>query len=102
MDSLVFDLQAITQEEGIQSMDFAFIIMWQSGPDISSNVLSILKLDHNVKKVAIVDWDVHHGDGTQHVFQKDKNIMLISIHRYDRSTFYPGTEFGDVKNQGLG
>lgn len=45
---------------------------------------------------------MHHGDGTQHVFEKDKNVMLVSIHRYDRGTFYPGTEFGDVKNQGLG
>lgn len=28
--------------------------------------------------------------------------MLISIHRYDRGTFYPSTEFGDVRNQGVG
>lgn len=28
--------------------------------------------------------------------------MLISIHRYDRGTFYPATEFGSVKNQGIG
>lgn len=57
---------------------------------------------HHLNRVAIVDWDVHHGDGTQHVFQKEKDIMLISIHRYDRGTFYPATEFGDCKNQGLG
>lgn len=98
----MFDLQDIIREGGTPSMDSAYTTMWQSGPDIWGNVTYLFKVDHNVKKVAIVDWDVHHGDGTQHVFQKDKDIMLISIHRYDRGTFYPATEFGDVKNQGLG
>jgi len=55
-----------------------------------------------VKKVAILDWDVHHGDGTQHALQKDKNILFISIHRYDNGSFYPNTDFGNVKNQGIG
>lgn len=83
-------------------MDSVSIIMWQLELVTFSSVNYKSKLDHNVSKVAIVDWDVHHGDGTQHAFQKQKNIMLISIHRYDRGTFYPSNEFADVNNQGEG
>ena len=70
-------------------MGFVSITMLPSEPDIFFNVKYQFKSDHKANKVAIVDWDVHHGDGTQHAFQKEKNIMLISIHRYDRGTFYP-------------
>lgn len=41
------------------------------------------------KKVMILDWDVHHGNGTQKVFEEDQNVLFISIHRHDRGTFYP-------------
>ena len=41
--------------------------------------------------VAIVDWDVHHGNGTQNIFYNDNNVLYISIHRYDHGKFYPGT-----------
>lgn len=91
MDLPAYDLQDTIQEEGRQLMDFAYTIPQQLGLGIFDNVHSSNNLDHNINRVAIVDWDVHHGDGTQHVFQKDKNIMLISIHRYDRGTFYPST-----------
>lgn len=40
-------------------------------------------------KVAIVDWDVHHGDGTQQIFYKKNNPLFISIHRHDNGLFYP-------------
>lgn len=52
--------------------------------------------------MAIVDWDVHHGDGTQHIFQESKDVLLISMHRYDRGTFYPASEEGYVTNVGEG
>jgi acetoin utilization deacetylase AcuC-like enzyme len=56
-------------------------------------------------KVAIVDWDVHHGDGTQELFYTDNNPLQISLHRHDNGLFYPNvsgkpTELGE--NQGLG
>jgi histone deacetylase 6 len=35
-------------------------------------------------RVLIVDWDVHHGNGTQHIFEEDPTIMYMSLHRYDR------------------
>ena len=42
---------------------------------------------HNVKRVAIVDWDVHAGDGTQTIFDEDDSVLVISIHRGDRGFF---------------
>ena len=43
---------------------------------------------HKYKKVAIVDFDVHHGNGTQDIFYENKNILFISTHQYP---YYPGT-----------
>ena len=48
-----------------------------------------LQKKYGKKKVAILDWDVHRGDGTHNIFEKDPNILFISIHRYDHGTFYP-------------
>src|SRR5262245_14707986 len=39
-------------------------------------------------KVAIVDYDVHHGNGTQHIFEPDPTVLYVSTHQYP---FYPGT-----------
>ncbi|PIM97676.1 Histone deacetylase [Handroanthus impetiginosus] len=43
------------------------------------------------KKVLIVDWDVHHGNGTQEIFEKNKSVLYISLHRHEGGRFYPGT-----------
>jgi acetoin utilization deacetylase AcuC-like enzyme len=40
------------------------------------------------EKVLIIDWDVHHGNGTQHIFDKDSSVFYYSTHQYP---FYPGT-----------
>ena len=40
-----------------------------------------------VDRIAIVDYDVHHGNGTQHSFYDDPNVLFISTHQYP---FYPG------------
>jgi acetoin utilization deacetylase AcuC-like enzyme len=40
------------------------------------------------KRVAIVDYDVHHGNGTQHTFERDPSVLYISTHQYP---YYPGT-----------
>ncbi|XP_013889955.1 histone deacetylase 7 [Austrofundulus limnaeus] len=45
----------------------------------------------SVSKVLIVDWDVHHGNGTQEVFYCDPNVLYISLHRYDNGNFFPGS-----------
>ncbi|MEO8167623.1 MAG: histone deacetylase, partial [bacterium] len=54
---------------------------------------------HGVKKVAILDWDVHHGNGTQHIFEEDPTVFYISLHQYP---FYPGTGARDEKGIGKG
>ncbi len=57
---------------------------------------------HSLKKVLIVDWDVHHGNGTQDAFYDDNTVLYFSTHRYP---FYPGTggedETGTGKGRGL-
>ncbi|XP_035029815.2 histone deacetylase 4 isoform X1 [Hippoglossus stenolepis] len=45
----------------------------------------------NVSKVLIVDWDVHHGNGTQQAFYSDPSILYLSLHRYDDGNFFPGS-----------
>lgn len=51
-------------------------------------------------RLLIVDWDVHHGNGTQRMFYHDQSVMYISLHRHDRGNFFPGT--GDAREIGLG
>ena len=50
-------------------------------------------------KVAIVDWDVHHGNGTQHAFYSSPDVLYISLHQYP---FYPGTGSRDERGVGEG
>jgi len=52
---------------------------------------------HNLAKVLVVDWDVHHGNGTQAVFYDDPGVLYFSTHQYP---FYPGT--GSVLERGEG
>lgn len=47
------------------------------------------------KKVLIVDWDVHHGNGTQEIFEGNKSVLYISLHRHEDGSFYPGTGAAD-------
>ena len=54
-------------------------------------------LKHGLKKILIVDWDLHHGNGTQHSFFNDPRILYFSTHQYP---YYPGT--GDVLEIGRG
>jgi acetoin utilization deacetylase AcuC-like enzyme len=58
------------------------------------------KLD--VKKVLIVDWDIHHGNGTQSIFINDPNVLYFSVHRWQGGKFYPFLQNGGPKNVGLG
>jgi len=46
-----------------------------------------LQKHHGVKKVLIFDWDVHHGDGTQHIFEEDPSVLFVSLHRHDDGAF---------------
>jgi acetoin utilization deacetylase AcuC-like enzyme len=55
------------------------------------------RFQHGVDRVAILDWDVHHGNGTQHIFEDDPTVLYISLHQYP---FYPGT--GARHERGVG
>jgi acetoin utilization deacetylase AcuC-like enzyme len=54
---------------------------------------------HGVDRVLIVDWDVHHGNGTQDIFYFDGQVSFLSAHRYP---FYPGTGAADETGSGPG
>ncbi len=54
---------------------------------------------HKLSKVLIVDWDVHHGNGTQDIFYDDPSVLYFSVHRFP---FYPGTGSADQKGSGKG
>lgn len=56
---------------------------------------------HGIERVLIVDWDVHHGNGTQDIFYDDPSVHFLSIHRYGEG-FYPGTGAADETGQGAG
>jgi len=59
-------------------------------------------LKHRLKKVMIVDWDLHHGNGTQSIFYKEPRVLYFSTHQYP---YYPGTgsvqEIGQGKGEGF-
>jgi acetoin utilization deacetylase AcuC-like enzyme len=45
---------------------------------------------HGVERVLIVDWDLHHGNGTQHLFEHREDVLFYSSHQYGKG-FYPGS-----------
>jgi acetoin utilization deacetylase AcuC-like enzyme len=49
------------------------------------------------RRIAVVDYDVHHGNGTQHLFERDPDVLYVSMHQYP---YYPGT--GAVDEIGVG
>lgn len=54
---------------------------------------------HGLSRVLIVDWDVHHGNGTQHSFEDDASILFFSTHQYPH---YPGTGHESERGRGAG
>ena len=54
---------------------------------------------HGLDRVAIVDWDVHHGNGTQEIFYRDSSVLFFSTHQ---SPWYPGTGFREETGDGPG
>ncbi|MEW5921647.1 MAG: histone deacetylase [Bacillota bacterium] len=48
----------------------------------------ILQKEYGLERIMIVDWDVHHGNGTQHVFEEERGVLFFSVHQ---SPAYPGT-----------
>lgn len=60
-----------------------------------------LQAEGGAPRIVIFDWDVHHGNGTQHIFEDDPTVLYISTHQFP---FYPGTgDFGEAgEDRGFG
>ncbi len=57
--------------------------------------------DHGLSRVLILDWDVHHGNGTQHAFEADPHVLFISLHGHP-GIVYPGTGYAQERGTGPG
>ncbi|KAI9521106.1 hypothetical protein NQZ68_010809 [Dissostichus eleginoides] len=70
----------------------------------NSVAIAAKQLQHklNVSKILIVDWDVHHGNGTQEAFYNDPSVLYISLHRYDNGNFFPGSGHPSEVGAGAG
>ena len=67
-----------------QAMGFCFF----------NNVAIAARLLHTrlgLQRILVVDWDVHHGNGTQQIFYSDPHVLYMSLHRHDDGNFFPGT-----------
>jgi acetoin utilization deacetylase AcuC-like enzyme len=58
-----------------------------------------LQQHHGLDNILIVDWDVHHGNGTQAIFDDDPSVLYFSVHQYP---FYPGTGAATETGRGRG
>nr|XP_022296454.1 histone deacetylase 6-like isoform X1 [Crassostrea virginica]XP_022296456.1 histone deacetylase 6-like isoform X1 [Crassostrea virginica]XP_022296457.1 histone deacetylase 6-like isoform X1 [Crassostrea virginica] len=55
---------------------------------------------HAVQRILIVDWDIHHGNALQNLFEDDPSVLYVSLHRFDNGSFYPYGGKGFYKQAG--
>ncbi|KAL9853083.1 polyamine deacetylase HDAC10 isoform 2-T2 [Geothlypis trichas] len=60
------------------------------------------KVKYGLQRILIVDWDVHHGQGTQYIFEEDPSVLYFSWHRYEHQEFWPSLKESDYDAVGLG
>jgi len=58
-----------------------------------------IRRDRGIERIAVLDWDVHHGNGTQAAFWSDPDVLFVSLHQYP---FYPGTGAANERGEGEG
>lgn len=58
------------------------------------------KQKYGLKRVLIVDWDVHHGQGVQYCFEDDPSVLYFSWHRYEHQKFWPNLRESDYDSVG--
>ena len=58
-----------------------------------------VRAEEGLERVLILDWDVHHGNGTQHCFESERDVLYFSTHQFP---YYPGTGAVDEAGQGAG
>ncbi|KAJ6260386.1 hypothetical protein Dda_4612 [Drechslerella dactyloides] len=63
---------------------------------------ALQKNNPDCQRILILDWDVHHGNGTQSAFYEDSSVLYISLHRFEGGTFYPPNPDGDLNYCGRG
>jgi len=68
--------------------------------NIAIGAATLLK-DQGLERVLIFDFDVHHGNGTQHAFEDSRQVLFCSIHQHPR-TCYPGTGYAEERGHGDG
>ncbi|XP_012645013.2 polyamine deacetylase HDAC10 isoform X1 [Microcebus murinus] len=60
------------------------------------------KRKHGLHRILIVDWDIHHGQGTQYIFEDDPSVLYFSWHRYEHGRFWPFLRESDADTVGRG
>ncbi|MDE0333077.1 MAG: histone deacetylase [Nitrospinae bacterium] len=65
----------------------------------ASILVRYLQEKHGLQRIAVVDWDVHHGNGTQHIFWRDSDVFFVSLHQHPH---YPGTGLAGETGEGAG
>ena len=58
-----------------------------------------LQAEAGLERILILDWDVHHGNGTQHIFEEDGDVFFASVHQWP---LYPGTGAAQETGRGEG
>jgi acetoin utilization deacetylase AcuC-like enzyme len=58
-----------------------------------------LRAEAGVERLLVLDWDVHHGNGTQHSFERDPDVLYVSTHQFP---YYPGTGAASERGEGPG
>ena len=75
------DVSLFTAAHGLVTLDFNSIAI----------ATKLARHRLHIQRILIVDFDVHHGNGTQQMFYNDPNVLYTSIHRHDKGNFFPGT-----------
>ncbi len=83
---------AIVRPPGHHAMQTVFGDRGFCVANIEAVMIEHIRKKYGVKKIAIVDTDCHHGDGTQDIFYNDPDTLFISLHQ-DGRTLYPGSGF---------
>ncbi|MEJ2679756.1 MAG: hypothetical protein P8174_11905, partial [Gemmatimonadota bacterium] len=74
-------------------------VLQEEAPHASEADLLRVHTAAHVERVLIVDWDVHHGNGTQDIFYADPSVHYLSLHL---SPHYPGTGLAEERGAGAG
>ncbi|KAF5933936.1 hypothetical protein HYC85_030107 [Camellia sinensis] len=83
----------VTEKVAKGELDSAFAIVRPPAHHAEENEPMGFCLYNNVA-VATIDWDVHHGNGTQKMFWKDPRVLFFSVHRHEFGSFYPASDDG--------